>query len=77
MLIIWFWQAVLFYLDQNYVVNLQTADPAILQINEVVQYKRDSNLRFLSDFITDRKGVVFLAIITEMAILRQITKRSK
>ncbi|MFQ5752113.1 MAG: hypothetical protein ACE5HI_08970 [bacterium] len=79
MLLIWFWQGFLFYLEQNYAVNFLTSDPAILQLNEVIQYGRDFKLKFLSNFIGNQKIlIVFFAVAAEFGILsltlRQISK---
>lgn len=78
MVIIWFWQGLLLFLDQNYLVNTETSNPAFLLLNEVIQYKREFNLSFLANFHENRKSlIVFVALMAELSLfgllIRQIT----
>lgn len=70
MLFIWTWQGMLHYLDANYVVQVQTSDPALMLLNEVIRYKRELNLNFLGGATNfNRNLLIPAAIMSEIGIL--------
>lgn len=69
MLVVWAWQAALIYLDLNYAIQSQSSDPALMVLNEVIQYKRDFKLIFWGDATgLHRVAVIVSAILSQIGI---------
>lgn len=67
LLVTWGWQGALHYLQATYEVQTQVSDPALLLLNEVIQYRSQYDLRFLSEAI--RVSKVFPAGLAMMSAI--------
>lgn len=76
--ILWSWQGMLHHLDLHYTIQPQTADPALLLLNEVIQYKRDLNLNFLANATRMSKSfVILLAVFSEIGLFAVLMREIK